>query len=121
MKAVFCDGSHKEAEGIYKFGWITDDGEEYVGELPVENFPTPYSSHCAEYLAIAAFITSHIGEEWEIRTDSNLVYYQLMGKWQVRAPALQEAYKTTKTFIDENPIKLALIKSKDNLADKILR
>lgn len=128
MKAGYSDGSYHESEKIYKYGWIDENGNKRTYERDVEMCPEPYSSHYAEYLGVISFISDHYGyyptpdsDEWELRIDSNLVYFQLIGKWKVNASALKDIYTLTKTLVGNHPIHLKLIRSKDNLADREIR
>ena len=121
MRYAYSDGSYDSNNGVYKYGWIEDEGFLYTEVEPVDAFTKPYSSHYAEYLGILSFIPSHMDQPWELRIDSNLVYYQVIGEWTTRSPALIDICRIVRELVAENDIKLTLIKSKENKADKILR
>jgi len=124
MRIGYSDGSYKEERNMFVFGWIeTDTKKEYVEGIQANGFGIEKpSSHIAEYLGIFSFICAHMNEEWELRIDSNLAYNQLMGNWKVRSKSLKGVFEMTKGVFDsEKGIHLKLIKSKDNISDKILR
>lgn len=122
-KVAFADGSYDQKNNMYIYGWIEGTNGFQIKEgISATKFNPPHSAHVPEYMAIYSFIVAHADEEWTLCTDSNLVYYQLTGHWKVRSSCLFEIHQKTKEMLESNPgIKLKLIRSADNLADKVLR
>jgi len=121
MRYAYSDGSYEEKNKLYKYGWIEDSGFKFVETASADQYPKPYSAHYAEYLGVLSFIPSHMDEPWELRVDSNLLFYQVTGKWKVKSPALKDIHILTKELIRDNDITLKLINTRENLADRILR
>ena len=121
-KVAYVDGSYIQKTGMYVYAWLEEGGMQWVEGQKANKFTKPPSSHYAEYLAIFSFIPAHMNEDWILRTDSNLVYNQLIGKYKVHASALQNIHNEVKELLEGEPgIKLELIRSRDNLADKAIK
>lgn len=107
MITIYCDGLCEPVNpgGIACYGWVAYRGPEKLGEGCAEVARGPQATNnVAEYRAVIAALEWLLarglaGEQVVVRSDSQLVIYQMQGRYAVKSPRVLPLYREASRLV----------------------
>ncbi|MGB9792574.1 MAG: ribonuclease HI [Thermacetogeniaceae bacterium] len=111
MIRVYCDGLCEPVNpgGTACYGWVVyQDGEKLTESCGVACNGPAATNNVAEYMAVIRALewlkeNEYLDAEIEVCSDSQLVIYQLAGKYAVHSPRILPLYRRAKALAEEFP------------------
>jgi len=120
MYEIYFDGSCKDKEAVSCV--VLKKGKKVLKEYIKKTLGT---SNTAEWVALlmALAVAKHIKKRAKIMGDSQLVIYQLLGKYRVKDEKLKKYHRVGISLYEKVKEKVEIVKidRKENLADKAIR
>jgi ribonuclease HI len=112
---IYCDGSGFNGE-VSRVAAIKEDGSHHI----LTTFDLERTNNEMEYFAVInGLILAEPGDE--VLTDSQLVAYQVSGKYKMKADNLRPLYDCAKGLSRLKGVPVKWIRREQNIADKLFK
>lgn len=123
-----CKGNQLDAKGPMWAAFVVGEEElvREVPDLPATAGPLR-SNNIAEYLALVLLlhrlrelVSSHAHTQYVVHGDSQLVVYQMLGRYRVREPHLSLLHDQARHLAAELPVRFRWVPREENRAGVLL-